>query len=66
MVIKVCDAAAGQQCPIFSSAMTTFIWSFPDPAGFTGTDEEIMGQVRQLRDQIKARIEEMVRVIVIG
>lgn len=65
LVIKVCDAAAGQACPIFPSAFVTLIWSFEDPSGFKGTDAEIMARVRVIRDSIKTRIEEMIRVIVL-
>ncbi len=64
LVIKVCDQALGQQCPIFPSALATLTWSFLDPAGFSGTDEEILRQVRALRDQISVRVEELTRVFV--
>ena len=33
-----------------------FHWSFPDPSKFTGSDEEIMERVRELRDRIKERV----------
>lgn len=63
LVIKFCDESAGQRCPVFPSAVATLIWSFRDPATFTGSDEEMMEQVREVRDGIKTRIEEMLRVI---
>lgn len=63
LVIKICDASAGQACPVFPSAVATFQWDFRDPASFTGSDEEILAQVREVRDAIHTRIEEMLRVI---
>jgi arsenate reductase len=32
------------------------MWSFPDPSTFTGSDEEIMEQVRVVRDTIEAKV----------
>lgn len=63
LVIKVCDESAGQQCPVFPSACLTLIWSFPDPAQLTGDESEIIQGVRRIRDDIRVRIEEMIRVL---
>lgn len=62
VVVKVCDQASGQKCPIFPSARTQLNWSFPDPAAFEGSDEEKMAKVRVLRDLIKAKIEAFIEV----
>ena len=62
IVVKVCDQANGQRCPIFPSAKVDLTWSFPDPADFQGTAEEQITKIRELRDQIKTRIEEFIRV----
>ncbi len=35
-------------------------WPFADPAGFTGTDEQIMAQVREVRDAIRDKVREFV------
>ena len=51
-VVTVCDKA-GEACPYFPGAKTRLHQSFADPSQFTGTDEEIMEQVRQVRDQIR-------------
>lgn len=51
-VITVCDNAK-ERCPFFSSNAKKFHYNFPDPAKATGTDEEIMEQFRQVRQQIK-------------
>lgn len=66
LVIKVCDQATGQRCPIFPSALLSLQWDFPDPSQFEGSQEEVLGRVRQVRDQIQQRIEELLRVFVPG
>lgn len=55
-VITVCDETSAETCPIFPGCRERFHWSFPDPSKFTGTDEEIMERVREVRDAIKDKI----------
>lgn len=55
-VITVCEKEAAEQCPIFPGEARRIAWSFPDPSKFTGTDEEILSQVRIVRDQIKEKV----------
>lgn len=55
-VISVCDAAAAERCPIFPGAIERLNWSFADPAGFTGSQEEKLAEVRKVRDQIKIAV----------
>ncbi|HLP44897.1 MAG TPA: arsenate reductase ArsC [Candidatus Deferrimicrobium sp.] len=55
-VITVCDEASAERCPIFPGFTRRLHWSFPDPALFTGTDEEKMMKTRSVRDQIRDRI----------
>ena len=62
VVVKVCDQANGPKCPIFPSAKTTLVWSFADPSSFVGTATERMVKTNEVRDQIKTRIEEFIRV----
>ncbi len=60
-VIAVCDQAAAQKCPVFPGLKTeTIVWSFPDPAQFTGSREEKLERVRRLRDEIKKKVIEFV------
>ena len=54
-VVTVCDQAR-EQCPFFPGEKE-INKSFPDPSSFMGTDEEILGKVRQVRDDIKEWIE---------
>lgn len=58
-VIAVCDEAT-QQCPIFPGVSNMLSWSFPDPSSFSGSDEEIMEQVRIVRDTIEAKVKEFI------
>ena len=51
-VITVCDNAK-ERCPYFPSKAKILHQNFTDPAKAIGTDEEIMEQFRQVRQQIK-------------
>lgn len=51
-VITVCDNAK-ERCPFFPTNAKKFHKNFPDPVKMTGTDEEIIEQFRQVRQQIK-------------
>ena len=62
-VITVCDEASAETCPIFPGCRERFHWSFPDPSKFTGTDEEILTRVREVRDQIGDKITEWVAAV---
>ena len=59
-VITVCDAASAQRCPAFTGTTRRIAWSFPDPSGLKGTKEEIMARTRQIRDEIKAKVEQFI------
>ncbi|MEW5675673.1 arsenate reductase ArsC [Flavobacterium enshiense] len=51
-VITVCDNAK-ERCPFFPSKATKFHYNFPDPAKAKGTDDEILQQFRNVREEIK-------------
>ncbi len=51
-VITVCDNAK-ERCPVFPSKAKKFHQDFPNPAKATGTEEEIMQQFRNVRNEIK-------------
>ena len=51
VVVTVCDQAK-ETCPFFP-AQKVMHKSFADPSKFTGTPEQIMQQVRKVRDEIK-------------
>jgi len=53
-VITVCKEDA---CPIFAGdAGKRLAWSFEDPAAASGTEEDILGVFRRVRDEIEASI----------
>lgn len=61
-VVTVCDESSSERCPIFPGVVRDRIhWSFKDPAGFSGSPEEKLAQTREVRDEIKAKIEEFVK-----
>jgi arsenate reductase len=51
-IITVCDNAK-EKCPFFPGKALRLHKSFPDPAGFKGTEEEILRQFSDLRDLIE-------------
>ena len=51
-VVTVCDQAK-ESCPYFPGALGYLHRNFEDPSTFTGSEEEIMEKVRQVRDNIK-------------
>lgn len=51
-VITVCDNGK-ERCPVFPTKAKKFHRNFTDPAKATGTEEEIMEQFRQVREEIK-------------
>ena len=55
-VITLCDHAESR-CPIFPGASIRLHWPFEDPAVFQGTEEQKLNKFREIRDQIRARIE---------
>lgn len=52
-VIKVCDQASSERCPVFPDILETCVWDLPDPAKFKGTDEIIKEQIKIVKNQIK-------------
>jgi arsenate reductase len=56
-VITVCDESSAERCPIFPGVTKRLHWSFPDPSALRGTREERLAGTREIRDQIRARIE---------
>lgn len=60
IVVKVCDQATGQRCPIFPQTLNVIDWSFEDPAALEGSEEEILQATREIRDQILAHVKELI------
>jgi arsenate reductase len=57
LVVTVCDSAK-ENCPFFPGAKQYDHKNFPDPSQFTGTEEEILNKVRDLREEISEWIDQ--------
>jgi arsenate reductase (thioredoxin) len=57
-VITVCDETSAERCPIFPGVTTRLHWGFPDPSSLQGIHEEKLARTREIRDVIKARVEQ--------
>jgi len=57
-VITVCE---GNACPFFVGEIgLSLAWSFEDPAEVSGTDDEVLGVFRKVRDEIKDSMQRFV------
>lgn len=59
-VITVCDEASAAKCPIFPGVNKRINWSFADPSAMTGTHEEKLAATREVRDKIKAAVQNFI------
>jgi len=58
-VVTVCDETSAERCPVFPGRTTTRLhWGFPDPSALQGSHAEKLARTREIRDMIKAKIEE--------
>jgi arsenate reductase len=57
-VVAVCDAESAEKCPIFPGVTKRLHWPFHDPAKVTGTQDRKLLKVRQIRDEIAAKVQE--------
>jgi arsenate reductase len=58
LVVTVCDQAR-ESCPVFPGATSQLHWSFEDPSQVEGSEEERLEAFRRVRDEITARIEQL-------
>ena len=56
--ITVCDETSAARCPVFPSGTTRLHWGFPDPSALQGDHDSRLARTREIRDAIKARVEE--------
>ncbi len=61
IVITVCSQEVSEKCPIFPGKTLRLNWPFPDPSQLTGTEEEVLGQLRIIRNMIKEKIQHFIR-----
>lgn len=61
LVVTVCDAAAGETCPVWPGSPMKAHWPLPDPVYHQGSDEDrqafALAVGERLRTKIKAMIE---------
>ena len=57
-VITVCDETSAERCPVFPGITRRLHWSFADPSSFHGTYEERLEKTREVRDEIKSKVEQ--------
>ena len=55
VVITVCGHA-DEQCPVLPAGTRKIHWPLSDPAKATGTEDEIMAQFRETRDEVQSRV----------
>lgn len=60
-VVTVCSREAEENCPVFPGPVRRLSWPFPDPAGFTGSPEEVRVQVGTLAAEIKQQVRQFIR-----
>jgi arsenate reductase (thioredoxin) len=56
--ITVCSESESQACPIFAGVTKRLHWPFDDPSQFTGSYAERLAKTRELREEIRAKIDE--------
>ena len=61
VVVTVCSKEAAERCPIFPGLAEQHHWPFDDPSTFKGSEDEIMGRVRDVRDQIEAAVQVFIK-----
>ncbi len=57
-VVTVCDGASAERCPHIPGSGQRLHWGFPDPSALTGTHEQRMDQVREIRDTIRQQVQQ--------
>ena len=60
VVVTVCGHA-DERCPVLLPEVERIHWPLEDPGAVKGTEAEILAKFREIRDQIKARVLELVR-----
>ncbi len=60
LVITLCGHAE-QYCPRTPPGLNRFHWPIRDPVGTIGTEEQIMKDFRRARDEIKEKVQELIK-----
>lgn len=57
LVDAVITLCAEEVCPVWLHAASRAHWPHPDPAGVSGSDEEILGSFRAVRDELVQKLQ---------
>ncbi len=60
IIITLCGHAEAM-CPMTPPAIKKIHWPIEDPVGTTGTEEDIINAFRKARDEIKTKIQSLVK-----
>ena len=60
VVITVCDAAAGEACPVWLSESAKVHWGIPDPAAAEGDDTDLEAAFEATYLRLRARLQQLV------
>ena len=63
VVVTVCGHA-DEQCPALPPAVKKVHWPLADPAKAVGTEDEIMREFRATRDEVEARVRDLLQGLV--
>ena len=61
LAVTVCDNAK-EACPVLPGVKETLHWPFDDPADATGSNDEKMEVFRRVRDEIRTKIADYLKV----
>ena len=65
VVVTVCGHA-DELCPVLPPAVKKIHWPLSDPAKATGTEDEIMAEFRVTRDEVRARVCDLIDTLLRG
>jgi arsenate reductase (thioredoxin) len=60
IVVTLCGHAE-ERCPWTPTAIRRIHWPIQDPVGTMGTEEQIMKEFRRARDEIKEKVQELMK-----
>ncbi len=61
-VVTVCGHA-DEQCPALPPGVRKIHWPLADPAKAIGSEEEIMAQFRATRDEVRQRVQDLLKLL---
>ena len=62
IIVTVCGHA-DEQCPALPPGVRKIHWPLADPAKASGSEEEIMAQFRATRDEVRRRVQDLLKLL---